>query len=74
MIRAEVSLPLLHIEKVVKTEEAIELWLLDNVGVLADHRDRVDEDHPWCVTSKWAENIYHFARESDAVLFRLRWA
>lgn len=74
MIRAEVSLPLLHIEKVVETEEAIHLWLLDNIGALAEHRDQVDELRPWCVTSKWAENIYHFAREQDATFFKLRWA
>jgi hypothetical protein len=74
MITAEVTLLLADIEKVVETEEVIELWLLDNVGTLAPHRDQVDEDHPWCVTSKWAENIYHFARDRDAVLFSLRWA
>ena len=74
MIRAEVTLLLANIEKVVQTEEAIELWLLDNVGILAEHRDRVDDEHPWCVTRRWAENVYHFAREQDAILFKLRWA
>ena len=73
MIRAEVSLPLLHIEKVVEREEFIELWLLDNIGDLAPHRDSVDDKRPWYVTRRWAENIYHFARESDATLFKLRW-
>jgi hypothetical protein len=74
MIRAEVSLLLADIERVVDTEEVIDLWLLDNIGDLAPHRDHVDDHHPWCVTRRWAENIYHFARESDAVLFKLRWA
>ena len=74
MIRAEVTLLLANIEKVVQTEEVIDLWLLDNIGDLAEHRDRVDDAHPWCVTRRWAENIYHFARESDATLFSLRWA
>jgi len=74
MIRAEVSLPLHMIERVVQTEEVIHCWLLDNVGALAPHRDQVDEDHPWCVTAKWAENIYHFAHEQDAVVFKLRWS
>lgn len=74
MIRAEVTLLLDNIERVVETEEVIDQWLLENVGVLAPHRDQVDEERPWCVTSRWAENIYHFARESDATLFRLRWA
>lgn len=74
MIRAEVTLLLANIEHVVQTEDEIHLWLLDHVGALAEHRDRVDEEYPWCVTAKWAENIYHFARESDATLFKLRWA
>jgi hypothetical protein len=74
MIRAEVTLLLENIEKVAQTEEVIELWLLDNVGTIALHRDQVSDEHSWCVTRRWAENIYHFARESDAVLFRLKWA
>lgn len=74
MIRAEVTLLLANIEKVVQTEEVIDLWLLDNIGALAPHRDSVDDHRPWCVSRRWAENIYHFARESDATLFRLRWA
>lgn len=74
MIVADVTLPLLHIENVVETEEALHQWLLDNIGPLAEHRDQVDELRPWCVTSKWAVNIYHFAREQDAILFQLRWA
>lgn len=74
MIVAEVTLLLADIERVVRTEEVIDQWLLANIGDLAEHRDSVDNDRPWCVTRRWAENIYHFARESDAVLFRLRWA
>jgi len=74
MIQAEVTLLLADIEKVVQTEEVIDLWLLDNIGDLAPHRDSVDDERPWCVTRRWAENIYHFARESDATLFSLRWA
>lgn len=74
MIRAEVTLLLANIEHVVQTEEVIHCWLLDNVGALAPHRDQVDDNHPWCVTAKWAENIYHFAREQDATMFSLRWA
>lgn len=74
MIRAEVTLLWDNIVRVVDTEDAINRWLLDNIGALAEHRDSVDDEHPWCVTSKWAENIYHFARETDAVLFRLKWA
>ena len=74
MIQAEVTLLLADIEHVVQTEEEIHLWLLNNVGVLAEHRDCVDDDYPWCVTRRWAENIYHFARESDATLFKLKWA
>lgn len=73
MIQAEVTLLLENIEKVVEREEFIELWLIDNIGDPAEHRDRVDEESPWCVTRRWAENIYHFARESDATLFKLRW-
>ncbi len=73
MIQAEVTLLLADIERVVQTEEVIDLWLLDNIGALAPHRDQVDDEHPWCVTRRWAENIYHFARESDATLFKLRW-
>lgn len=74
MIRAEVTLQLANIELVVQTEEVIDDWLLANIGALAEHRDQVDDQHPWCVTRRWAENIYHFARESDATLFSLRWA
>lgn len=73
MIEAEVTLLLANIEKVVETEEAIHQWLLDNIGALAPHRDRVDDEYPWCVTAKWAENIYHFARKQDATMFSLRW-
>ena len=73
MITVEVSLLLTDIEKVVETEETIHLWLLDNVGYLALSRDHVGEDSPWYVTRRWEENIYHFAREQDAVLFKLRW-
>ena len=73
MITVEVSLLLTDIEKVVETEETIHLWLLDNIGDLALSRDHVGEDSPWYVTRRWAENIYHFAREQDAVLFKLRW-
>ena len=74
MIAAEVTLLLANIEKVVQTEDVINVWLLDNIGALAEHRDQVDEERPWCVTSRWAENIYHYAQESDATLFKLRWA
>ena len=74
MIAAEVTLLLHDIEHVVQTEEVIDLWLLDNIGDLAPHRDSVDNERPWCVTRRWAENIYHFARESDATLFKLKWA
>ena len=73
MIRAEVTLLLTDIEHVVQTEEVIDLWLLDNIGVLAQTRDHVDELHPWYVTRRWAENIYHFAREQDAIMFTLKW-
>jgi hypothetical protein len=74
MIRAEVTLWLANIEQVVQSEEIIDQWLLDNIGAGTPHRDQVSEEHPWCVTRRWAENIYHFARESDATLFKLRWA
>lgn len=74
MIVVEVSLLLTDIERVVETEDVIDNWLLENVGTLAPHRDSVDDDRPWCVTRRWAENIYHFARESDATLFKLKWA
>lgn len=74
MIAVEVSLLLTDIEKVVETEDAIDDWLLENVGALAEHRDQVNVDRPWCVSRRWERNIYHFACESDAVLFKLRWA
>ena len=73
MIQAEVTLLWADMDRVVEREEHIKLWLLDNVGNLADQRDSVDDLHPWCVTSKWAENIYHFAREQDATMFALKW-
>lgn len=73
MISAEVTLLLDDIQYVIEHEENIHLWLLNSVGALAPHRDCVDDDHPWCVTNKWGKNIYHFARESDATLFALRW-
>lgn len=74
MIAVEVSLLLTDIEKVVETEDAIDDWLLENVGALAPHRDMVADDYPWCASRRWERNIYHFARESDAVLFKLRWS
>ena len=74
MIAAEVTILLDDIKYVIETEEAIHLWLLSNVGALAEFRDHVDAARPWCVTSKWGKNIYHFARESDATLFKLRWS
>ena len=74
MIRAEVTLLLASIEHVVQTEEVIHDWLLDNVGTHTPHLDCVDDEHPWSITRKWAENIYHFAREQDATMFSLKWA
>ena len=51
----------------------IETWLTTTVGPQAQEADQIDESRPWGVRYQFAMYIYYFARESDAVLFRLRW-
>ena len=73
MIAVEVSVDVERIEQVVAFEDDVEQWLLSNVGNRAPHRDSVDELRPWYVSRRWETNTYHFARETDATLFSLRW-
>lgn len=54
-------------------ESPINEWLLANVGVRAKFRDLVDEDRPWHVDHYTDFLMYHFAREEDALMFKLRW-
>ena len=54
-------------------ESPINVWLLSNVGVYAQFRDLVDESRPWHVDHERDYLEYHFAREQDAVMFKLRW-
>jgi hypothetical protein len=54
-------------------ESPINVWLLTNVGVHARFRDQVDEDRPWHVDHERDFLMYHFARETDAVMFGLKW-
>ena len=54
-------------------EGPINEWLLANVGTHAPTMDTVSEDRPWRVEHRYGYLEYHFARESDAVMFSLRW-
>ena len=54
-------------------EGPINEWLLTNVGTHAPTMDTVSEDRPWRVEHRYGYLEYHFARESDAVMFSLRW-
>lgn len=55
-------------------ESPINVWLLANVGTHARFRDSVTEEQPWHVDHEHDYLEYHFAREQDAVMFRLKWA
>ena len=55
-------------------ESPINVWLLSNVGVHARFRDNVTEQQPWHVDHYTDYLEYHFARERDAVMFKLKWA
>lgn len=74
MIRAKVRLyhPQQHNRWI--DESPINVWLLTNVGVHAQFRDQVDESRPWHVDHERDYLEYHFAREQDAMMFKLRWA
>lgn len=55
-------------------ESPINVWLLANVG----HHSRVGEGvtqlYPWSVEHHQDYLVYHFSREQDAVMFKLRWS
>lgn len=55
-------------------ESPINAWLLANVGTHARFRDSVTEQQPWHVDHEHGYLEYSFAREQDAVMFRLRWS
>lgn len=54
-------------------ESSINEWLLANVGPHAPTMDTVSEERPWRVEHHFRYIVYHFARESDAMMFSLRW-
>lgn len=69
MIAAEVNV---KYGRIYRDLDVVE-WLIVNVGKVAPHRDSVDESRPWCITSHYLHDTYHFARAEDATLFALRW-
>lgn len=54
-----------------KTNQMVK-WCYDNIGTKAYSRDTVDHEHPW----HWSffDPTFYFAKESDAVWFKLVWA
>lgn len=57
-------------------ESPINQWLLANVGRCAEHcwDEVLSERLPWQVEHYPNRLAYHFYRESDALMFALRWA
>lgn len=71
MIAAEVTIP----RKNYTNQWAIAQWLYRNVGNLAPARDSVDNHrYPWYLTETYTELTYHFGREADATMFKLKWS
>jgi len=55
-------------------ESPINAWLLTNVGHHARVGEGVTQLYPWGVEHHKDYLVYHFAREQDAVMFRLKWS
>ena len=48
-------------------------WCNENIGNMAMWKDNVNEYNPWAYDYLFRTGIYYFAREEDAMLFRLKW-
>ena len=55
-------------------ESPINEWLVANVGHHARLGEGVTQLYPWSVEHHKDYLVYHFAREQDAVMFRLKWS
>ena len=68
MIAAEISVSTTYD----KTNQMVQ-WCYDNIGTKAYSRDAVDQHHPWNWGQRFLETTFYFAKESDAVWFKLVW-
>lgn len=55
-------------------EYGMDCWLLENVGPRALFADNVGDVFKWYKDYMVLKTIYRFAREQDAIMFKLKWA
>ena len=67
MIEAEIKVSRDNISRMVN-------WCNKNIGTQANSRDTVDHEHPWHWSRSFFDPIFYFAKESDAMWFKLVWA
>ena len=52
----------------------MDAWCFENIGARAQFLHTLDDHYSWHKERDYGECVYRFFRDSDAIIFTLRWA